>query len=352
MVITSGQNWRREMYKVGMYGGCFNPLHLGHVNDIIMASNMCEKLYVILSYSNNPNEIPHQEIFMCLKNITADLSNIQVLELFDDSYNKENYDWVKGAINIKNLIGKKIDVVFSGDDYQGKNIWERLYPESIVHYFSREEINISSTQIRENPLYYYDYLPSCVRPYYNKKVVIVGTESCGKSTLVQNLAKAYNTSYVTEQGRDVCFEAGGIDNMQPKHYFEILFRHKKEESDKQKLANKVLFIDTDALITLYYYQLAFQENSNYDLAFNQLVQAITKLNDYDLYIFLEPDVPWIQDGTRTYGEDIVRIENNNKLKGLFDKAGINYEIVNGDYQERYVKSKRLVNNLIKGNYSK
>ena len=25
------------MYKIGMYGGCFNPLHLGHVNDIIIA---------------------------------------------------------------------------------------------------------------------------------------------------------------------------------------------------------------------------------------------------------------------------------------------------------------------------
>ena len=27
------------MYKVGMYGGSFNPLHLGHVNDIIKAAN-------------------------------------------------------------------------------------------------------------------------------------------------------------------------------------------------------------------------------------------------------------------------------------------------------------------------
>ena len=39
-------------YKVGMYGGCFDPLHIGHVNDIIIGSNMCEKLYVVLSNSN------------------------------------------------------------------------------------------------------------------------------------------------------------------------------------------------------------------------------------------------------------------------------------------------------------
>ena len=38
------------MYKIGMYGGVFNPLHLGHVNAIIEAANQCEKLYVVMSY--------------------------------------------------------------------------------------------------------------------------------------------------------------------------------------------------------------------------------------------------------------------------------------------------------------
>ena len=45
------------MFNVGMYGGSFNPLHLGHVNDIINAANICEKLYVVLSITNNPEEI-------------------------------------------------------------------------------------------------------------------------------------------------------------------------------------------------------------------------------------------------------------------------------------------------------
>lgn len=335
------------MYNIGMYGGSFNPLHLGHVNDIVIASNMCKKLYVILSNSNYENQIDHRERLMWLKNVTQDMCNVEVLEISDDSQNKEEYDWNKGANDIKNAIGEKIDIVFCGDDYKGKNIFESIYPESIIYYISRAEFDVSSTQIRENPYKYFDFLPQTVKKYYTKKVCIIGTESCGKSTLVRNLAKVYNTTYVEEAGRDVCDEAGGIDNMQPKHYFEILFRHKNDENEKLKNANKVLFIDTDSLITLYYYTLGFKETNEYNESFKNLAESLSDLNDYDVYIFLEPDVDWVQDGTRTYGEQEIREENNRLLKKIFDEKNIKYYCISGDYEQRFEKSKEIVNKLIK-----
>lgn len=334
------------MHKIGMYGGSFNPPHLGHVNDIIEAANQCEKLYVVLSNTNDPNEIDHRERLMWLKNITADMENVEVFEIFDRNISKDTYDWNLGAQDIKSHIGTKIDVVFSGDDYKGRNIWETLYPESEIVYFPREEINISSTMIRANPFEYYDYLPRIVQKHYVKKICVLGTESCGKSTLIRNLAKYFNTTYVEEAGRFICEEAGGIDNMQKYHYFEILFRHKQLEQDALNHANRVLLVDTDSLITLYYYQLGFGKKDKTDCDFEKIATAISSLNDYDLYIFLEPDVQWVQDVTRTYGDEEHRKENNEKLKKILDANGIKYVSIEGTYQERYQKSKERVKKLI------
>lgn len=332
-------------YKIGMYGGNFNPLHLGHVNNIIKASNVCQKLYVVLSVTKNKNEIDHRERFKWLKNITSDMDNVCVFEIFDDSTSKDKTPWEQERDDIVNFIKDKIDVVFCGDDYKEKNIFERLYPNSEIVYFDRKEINISSTMIRGNPYKYFDYLPNVVRLYYTKKVCVVGTESCGKTTLVRNLAKYFNTTHVEEAGRYICDEAGGIDNMQKYHYFEILFKHKQLENDAMKSANKVLLIDTDSLITLYYYNLGFNDKDSLNKSFNDVATGISNLNNYDLYLFLEPDVEWVQDGTRTYGEQSIREENNNTLKQLLDKNNIKYVSISGDYDERYKKSKEAIMRL-------
>lgn len=334
-------------YKVGMYGGSFNPLHLGHVSCIIQAANQCEKLYVVLSHSDNKEEIPYQHRFRWLTQLTKDMENVEVIQVKDDSINKNTYNWKNGSELIKSTISEHIDAVFCGNDYYNANDpFSIYYPDSKVIYIDRSKIPISSTNIRENPYKYWDYIADVAKPYFVKKVMITGTESCGKSTLVRNLAKYYNTTYVEEKGRDICEFAGGYENMIPSDYEEILYRHKVSEIENQRKANKLLFIDTDCMVTKYYLELQFKDaDIDYYNKESQLASTIHRLNKYDLILFLEPDVPWVQDGTRTYGEGWTRENNNNKLKKILDNMNIKYHSILGDYQQRFMKSIELIESL-------
>lgn len=331
-------------YKTGMFGGTFSPLHLGHVNNIIKAANQCEKLYVVLAVSNDEKEVDERLRYKWLQNIVADMPNVEVIKIYDKSTDKHNTNWEYGRDQVLEQSGK-LDVIFVGDDYKGTNIYEELYKDSEVVYFKRDEIDISSTKIRENVYDNFEYLPKIVQKDYTKKVCIVGPESCGKSTLVRNLAKYFNTSYVEEMGRFVCEDAGGIDNMTPDDYFDILFRHKEEERKKLNEANKVLLVDTDSLITLFYYSLMYKDTDEYNDKFQMVAEQMSVLNNYDLYIYLEPDVPFVWDITRSEGDH--RDEDNRYLKEILDRNKISYQVISGDYENRYEEAKKLIKNLLK-----
>ena len=64
----------------------------------------------------------------------------------------------------------------------------------------------------------------CAKIIILKKVLIVGGESTGKSTLVQNLALSYNTNFVSEVGRDTCKYAGGEDYMIVEDLYENILK--------------------------------------------------------------------------------------------------------------------------------
>lgn len=333
-------------YKVGMYGGSFDPLHLGHISDIIKAAAVCEELYVMISWCEGRESTSKELRYRWILNCTKHLPNVRIILVEDQAVSKEVYNtdyyWEKGAQDIKNAIGKPIDAVFCGSDYLGTNRFESLYcPESAVIYFDREEVPISSTEIREWASAHWDYLPEVCKDYYARKVLVVGGESTGKSTLVQNLALAYNTNYVAEYGRVTADYAGGEDFMLADDLHENLLRQRINIIDAAKKSNRILFVDTDAITTLFYSRFLLQNQKQIEVC-EKLATAINEMTQWDLVLFLEPDVEFIQDGTRNEKIRANREKYSQQIKQALTENNVAYHCLTGDYLERFETAKQLI----------
>ncbi len=330
-------------YKVGLYGGCFDPLHLGHVDCILQAANRCEELYIVLVVSTKTKQIPYRIRYRWLYQLTKHIGNVKILLLEDSCKEKAEYtpEVAKADCEyIRATIGKPIDAVFCGSDYGKDSFWGVCYPECDFVSFPRNEM--SSTELRRNPYAHWDWLPQVVRPYYVKKVLLIGGESVGKSTLTINLANRFNTNYIDEAGRKLSMRSGDDRLMLQGDYTEILLNHKLNEIEALKHSNKVLFIDTDALVTRFYLDFLDKETSEKNI---RLADAIDAINSYDLILFLEPDVEFVQDGGRSEEIHRDRKKYSEQIKEILRTHNRNFVCVSGDYQNRYWQAVKEVEKL-------
>lgn len=122
-------------------------------------------------------------------------------------------------------------------------------------------------------------------------------------------------------------------------YHKIAYGHKMEEYKAIEKANKLVLIDTEAIVTQFYSNLYNQEHQ-------PVLDEMAKLQDYDLWLFLEPDVKWVDDGLRVHGEEAMRVHNNESLKELLDNQKITYNILSGDYHRRLISAVELIEDLL------
>ena len=340
-------------YEVGMFGGSFDPLHQGHLNVIYLAASECRELFLVLSYSPNRDSVGYRTRAKWLYLAIRHLDNVRILLLEDDCKSKEEYNtsehWAAGAQQVKEQVGKRIDVVYCGSDHAAANEYARVYPDSEIKFVDRAEIAVSSTEIRKSPCRFWNFLPEFVRPQYVRKVLIVGSESTGKSVMARTLANLYNTICVEEYGRTVCEACGGEAFMSEGDFEEVLYRHKVEILEAAKRANKVLFVDTDALTTYYFWKLGSSVPSDGSILSNfSVVRKIA--GQYDLVLYLDADVPFVADSVRVQSRSVAdtRAAMNAELKDIYRQSvaeGL-FKVISGDYANRLVEAKRLVDNLI------
>lgn len=335
---------------VGMYGGKFLIPHLGHLYSMTMASTIVDELHIIVSYDTvfeqevlfkdaKVSHVHYKQRVRWWKELTKDMSHVYV-HAVEETNNGEFSSWQEGAIKIKRAIGKDITHVFSSE-HEYTEYFDILYPtaEHIVVDSKRSRYPISATKIRNEGVFEnWDMIPKVVQRYFVKKVVIVGTESTGKSTLVKNLANMYNTNYVEEHGRTFYEELGDYETLYD-DFNTIAYRQKYFENEALKDSNKLLFIDTEAIVTKRFLNQYLDSES-------EVLDAIIKSQKYDLWIFLNEDVEWVDDGTRVFGDDDIRKKGTEDLKRIMYDNDIDFINIHGNYFERMIKCRAVIDRLL------
>jgi HTH-type transcriptional repressor of NAD biosynthesis genes len=111
-------------------------------------------------------------------------------------------------------------------------------------------------------------------------------------------------------------------------------------------SNRLLFVDTDALITKFFSHFLFADpgilRRNDDLA-----NAIAAINHFDLILFLEPTVAFVQDGTRNERLLEDRMGYSQQIKKIFDGFGYKYYCIDGDYEQRFLSAREIIRKELK-----
>ena len=175
-----------------------------------------------------------------------------------------------------------------------------------------------------------------------KKIVVIGPESTGKSTLCEQLAAHFKTAWVPEFARTF-LETHGTD-----YTYDDLFSiaegqmrtedEMAERFSKTAEYNKQLFIDTDLYVIKVWSEFVFNKCDN------RILSQIAA-RQYDLYLLCNTDLEWVKDNLREYPD----LETRDKLFHFYKDAMVNqfvsWVIIQGNHDERLQLAIDAVNNL-------
>jgi NadR type nicotinamide-nucleotide adenylyltransferase len=165
------------------------------------------------------------------------------------------------------------------------------------------------------------------------KIVVIGPESTGKSTLCQQLAKHYQTLWCPEFARQYLLEHGtnySFDQLltiaQGQVALEDQMIAKLQHSYSLNSA-PLLFIDTDMWVMKVWCDFVFGKCHPWIL--DQLENR-----HYNFYLLCNTDLPWVKDELREYPDLHTRSELFNRYKDIMENQNTPWSIISGNSESR------------------
>jgi HTH-type transcriptional regulator, transcriptional repressor of NAD biosynthesis genes len=171
-----------------------------------------------------------------------------------------------------------------------------------------------------------------------KRVVILGAESTGKTTLAIALAELYQTTWVPEFGRLYTEARRPRGELWRSEEFTFIATEQVRMEDAlERIANRVLICDTDAFATAIWHERYLGQPS-------PEVLAIAAARRFDLYILTDVDTPFVPDDIRD-GESI-RGWMHKRFQVELSRMGVPVLLLSGPHEERLAEAVARIDALL------
>ncbi|TDQ17104.1 NadR type nicotinamide-nucleotide adenylyltransferase [Algoriphagus boseongensis] len=169
-----------------------------------------------------------------------------------------------------------------------------------------------------------------------KRILILGPESTGKSTLAEDLAKHFEEPWVPEFAREY------LEKIDRPYEFEDLLEIGKGQMRQEDMlfqsAQKFLFCDTDLRVIHIWSEYRFGKTDPW------VLEEIRK-RTYDLILLTNTDLPWEPDPLREHPELEMRQYFFEKYLYLAQVSGFSYLIVSGHRENRLKTALEAIDKL-------
>jgi NadR type nicotinamide-nucleotide adenylyltransferase len=315
----------------GFVIGKFYPFHMGHMYLLDVARANSDKLIVWVCEKADQEVLGHvragwiQELY----------PDVDVRVVPDTLSDDDTAGWAKYTLRV---LGKSPDIVFTSEDY-GEPYARALGAKHVLVNKQRDHVPISGTRVRKDVFSSWDLLAPPVRAYFAKRIVVLGAESTGTTTLAKALAGHYETAWVPEYGREYCMHKPDIaaHKWSTNEFVHIASEQERRAMEEARHARGVLICDTDAFATSVWHKRYMGEYSGQ-------VARIAEKHVADLYILTGDEIPFEQDGTRD-GEHI-RHEMHQWFEEELGKTNRRFIIVRGTHEERMQQATAAIDALL------
>lgn len=351
-------------YRHGLVIGKFYPPHNGHVHLITEAAKVAQHVTVLVIGSQY-QQISVEDRANWLRSEVP--SNAKVVPLLSDIYDDyvdervwEAHDRVMKA-KLREVTNMPVNVVISSEEYGDK--LSTYFPGAANHVVDQKRIThpISGTMARADLAATWEHLPVSTRKGLIPRVIVVGAESTGTTTLAKALSEHYNARYVPEYGRDYTIE--WLDTMREATPEATMNDLVWRDSDFERIAKYQTVLenraaakiegfplvvgDTDAFATALWASRYLYEDKSVN-AWRSHIGAAWASEDLprrDLYILTDDKgVEFEDDGYRDGAH--IRSQMTTWFEDALTRTGKSWVLVGGTHEERMTISTKMIDRII------